>query len=118
MWELKSYLASLSAMRAKKVGGSGAAPKAAKSPFAHGRSETRTRAKAQEALEREQLRLGRHLLALRVERGLSQEAAAELAGVHEKYLSKLERGQANPTLSTLLSVASAYGVQLSSCFER
>jgi DNA-binding XRE family transcriptional regulator len=105
-------------MRAGKAGQPRAKPRASTSPYAHGRSETRTRAHAQDALEREQVRLGRYLLGLRVARGLSQEAAAELAGVHEKYLSKLERGLANPTLSTLLGVATAYRVPLSSCFER
>jgi transcriptional regulator with XRE-family HTH domain len=53
---------------------------------------------------------------LREERGLSQERAAELAGVHEKYLSRLESGRANPTLSTLVAMARAYGVEIDALF--
>jgi len=71
-----------------------------------------------EALAREQARLGEHLLELRRRSGLSQESAAELAGVHEKYLSKLERGRANPTLSTLMALAAAYRAPLATLFAR
>lgn len=95
-----------------------AARTALASPFAHGLSETRTRPGAAESLARAQLRLGQLLGELRKARRLSQEAAAEAAGVHEKYLSKLERGRANPTLSTLLALAAAYRVPMSSLFEK
>lgn len=102
-------------MRTGKAG-KGAAKVETPSRHAHGQSDSRTRPDLRRALKLEQERLGLHLLALRQSLELSQEDAAELAGVLEKYLSKLERGLANPTLSTLMAIAGAYKVSVASCF--
>ena len=42
--------------------------------------------------------------------GLSQEDIAELAEMHVTNVGKIERGQTNPTLSTLVSLAGAMNV--------
>lgn len=48
---------------------------------------------------------GQNLRDLRVARGLSQEALAELIGVHRTYMGGLERGERNPTLKSVERVA-------------
>jgi transcriptional regulator with XRE-family HTH domain len=61
-------------------------------------------------------RLGRRLRELRVERGLSQEEAADLIGLHAKSLPRIEGGTANPTVATLVAASVAYKVSLSALF--
>ncbi len=61
--------------------------------------------------------MGARLRALRAERGLSQEKASELIGIHAKHLQRLERGTANVTIATLIAVTQAYGVVLGSLFS-
>jgi transcriptional regulator with XRE-family HTH domain len=48
-----------------------------------------------------QLTVGRNLRRHREELGLSQEAFADLVGVHRTYMGGLERGERNLTLKTL-----------------
>jgi transcriptional regulator with XRE-family HTH domain len=43
----------------------------------------------------------------RKSKGLSQEKLAELSDLHRTYISDLERGLRNPTLSTIVSLANA-----------
>ena len=57
-----------------------------------------------------QRQLGERLRAERRARGLSQEALADLLGVHRTYLGALERGERNVTLQTLEGVADHLGV--------
>jgi len=70
------------------------------------------------ALREEQRRLGARLRALREERVLTQEQAAEQIGLHSNHLQRLERGAANVTLATLLAVSLAYGVSIRSLFDQ
>lgn len=56
------------------------------------------------------LRLARNLRRLREARRLSQEAAAEICGLHRTYIGAIERGERNVTLSTLQEVARAFRV--------
>ena len=37
---------------------------------------------------------------------------AELAGIHENTLKRIESGQSNPTLSVLFGIADALGVKI------
>lgn len=53
---------------------------------------------------------GERIRALRLERGLSQERLADLAGVHRTYLSSLELGQRNIGLDNILALAAALEV--------
>jgi DNA-binding XRE family transcriptional regulator len=82
----------------------------------HGRSELRERPTLARALSREQNRLGSLLRELRQERGLSQEQAAERIGLSDKQLRRIELGQANVTLATLVACAMAYKVELKDLF--
>lgn len=56
------------------------------------------------------LRLGRNIRRLRKERGLSQEALGDEAGIDRTYVSGVERGVRNPTITVLERFARALGV--------
>ncbi len=53
---------------------------------------------------------GEVLKDLRTEKGFSQEHLAELAGLDRTYVSLLERGLRQPTISTLFSLAKALNI--------
>lgn len=55
--------------------------------------------------------VGENLRRLRGERGLSQEAFAEKAGIHRTYVGGIERGTRNVTLETLERIAAAFGIE-------
>lgn len=57
-----------------------------------------------------QLVLGRNLRSVRAGRGLSQEAFAEVLGVHRTYMGGLERGERNVTLKAVERIAEALGM--------
>jgi transcriptional regulator with XRE-family HTH domain len=52
-----------------------------------------------------QRRVGANLRRYREERGLSQEAFADVVGVHRTYMGGLERGERNITLKSLERIA-------------
>ena len=52
-----------------------------------------------------QLRLGRNLRRLRVQRQLSQEEFAEVLRIHRTYVGGLERGERNPSLQVVERLA-------------
>lgn len=54
--------------------------------------------------------LAANLRAMRQERGLSQEALAEIAGLHRTYVSSVERCERNATLDTLDRLSLALGI--------
>lgn len=55
-------------------------------------------------------RLAKNLRQLRQKNGWSQEAFADEAGLHRTYVSDLERGARNPTISVVDKLATALGV--------
>ena len=55
-------------------------------------------------------RLGRNVRRLRVGKDLSQEAFADEAGIHRTYVSDIERGSRNPTITVVERLAVALGV--------
>jgi transcriptional regulator with XRE-family HTH domain len=54
--------------------------------------------------------VGRNLRAYRLARGISQEAFADVLGVHRTYLGGLERGERNLTLKSLERLADNLGL--------
>jgi transcriptional regulator with XRE-family HTH domain len=56
------------------------------------------------------MRLGQNVRRLREAKGLSQEAYAEEAGIHRTYVSDIERGKRNPTITVVEKLAIPLGV--------
>lgn len=54
--------------------------------------------------------VGRNVLRIRQEKGLTQERLAELSGHSQQYISGLERGRRNPTVVSIYEIAQALGV--------
>jgi transcriptional regulator with XRE-family HTH domain len=65
----------------------------------------------------EAVRIGRRLRALRTERGLTILELAAKAGISSGNISQIERGNSNPSISTLHKLRSALGVNLWSFLE-
>lgn len=57
-------------------------------------------------------RFGKHVKELREARNLSQEALANEADVPISQIGRIERGEVNPTLSTMDSLAQALKISL------
>jgi transcriptional regulator with XRE-family HTH domain len=53
----------------------------------------------------------------RQKQGLSQEALADLAGLHRTYIGAVERGERNITLINANKIAEALSVKLSDCLK-
>lgn len=58
-----------------------------------------------EAQSRAASLFGERLKKIRRRRGLSQEEVADLAEMHVTNIGKIERGQSNPSLTTIIRVA-------------
>lgn len=56
-------------------------------------------------------RLGRNVRRLREEKGWSQEDYADRAGIHRTYVSDIERGRRNPTITVVEKLARPLGVR-------
>lgn len=55
---------------------------------------------------------------IRLNAGLSQEALAELAGVHRTYIGMLERGEKNVTIYNIERIADALAVDACDLLRR
>jgi transcriptional regulator with XRE-family HTH domain len=55
--------------------------------------------------------VGHNLRAFREARGLSQEAFADVIGVHRTYMGGIERGERNLTLKSLERIAEKAGLE-------
>lgn len=53
----------------------------------------------------------------RNELSMTQKDLSELTGIHQSEISKIENGNANPSLKTLERLASAFGKKLKISFE-
>ena len=58
-------------------------------------------------------RTGRLIRAKRLELEWSQEELADRSGKHRTYISSVERGVRNPTITVLHDIASAMGITVS-----
>lgn len=58
------------------------------------------------------MRIGRAIRDARIDRNLTQEAVVLAIPMNRSYYQDIEAGKANPTLDTLLAIASAIGVPL------
>lgn len=63
------------------------------------------------------VRVGKNVLRLRAARGWSQQALAGEAELSLRYLAGVERGEENPSLETLVSIASALAVPPGKLFD-
>lgn len=61
--------------------------------------------------------LGNNIRQIRREKDLSQEALAEFADINVTFLGKIERGQANPTIETLMKISRAFDLPVTKLFE-
>jgi transcriptional regulator with XRE-family HTH domain len=57
--------------------------------------------------------LGQRVRELRAKAGYSQEAFADVCGVHRTFMGTIERGESNLSFQNLVKVAGALGVTLS-----
>ena len=56
-------------------------------------------------------RLGKNIRRLREEQGWSQEDYADRAGIHRTYVSDIERGRRNPTITVVEKLAKPFGIK-------
>jgi transcriptional regulator with XRE-family HTH domain len=61
--------------------------------------------------------LGRQVRKLRAEAGFSQEMLAAQSGIFRTYLSRIESGSANPTITVVEALAAALKVNIRELFN-
>ena len=61
--------------------------------------------------------VGKKIREIRKNRGLSQEALGEKAGLSSNYVGQIERGQKQVTLTTLAKIAESLEIDVSQLFE-
>lgn len=64
------------------------------------------------------LLLAKNVKNYREKLGISQEALAELSGLHRTYISGIERGVRNPTLAVLAVLAKALNISVSTLLSK
>ncbi|MGJ3627282.1 helix-turn-helix domain-containing protein [Sphingomonas sp. MMS24-JH45] len=62
-------------------------------------------------------RLARNLRRLRGERGWSQEDYADRAGIHRTYVSAIEQGHRNPTVTAVERLAAPFEISVSDLLQ-
>lgn len=61
----------------------------------------------------DRVQIGKIIVAGRKREGLDQQTLADLARISARTLSDIERGTGNPTLDSLLKIATTLGLKLS-----
>lgn len=64
------------------------------------------------------LLLGQNIASLRKKKKISQITLSLDSGIARSFLADLERGKANPSVSTLMKIAKALGVEVRTLFPR
>lgn len=62
-------------------------------------------------------RIGRNVAAVRKEQGISQQGFAGLLGTSVQWVSRVERGEENLTITTLVKLAGALGLTVEDLFR-
>jgi transcriptional regulator with XRE-family HTH domain len=62
-------------------------------------------------------RLAHNIRALRAERGLSQEAFADIIGLHRTFMGSVERSERNVSLDNIEKIAKGFGVDIQRLFD-
>lgn len=65
-----------------------------------------------------QTRLGARVRDRRLQRGWTQEALGERAGLSYKFIGEIERGVGNPTIDSIDQIARAFGIDVALLLER
>lgn len=74
---------------------------------------------ARKVRKKEQLiAFGKHVRALRTSKGLTGVQFSEKLGVDKQFLSRLELGQSDPRITTLIRLAQALDMQLSDLLKK
>jgi len=60
--------------------------------------------------------LSRQVKAFRGEAGLTQQALAERCGIYRTYLSRIESGDANPSIGVLIALANTLNIEIYKLF--
>lgn len=68
-------------------------------------------------MKSESIRFGKNLKKIRTAKGLSQGDIAKELGVSRGYLSNIEHGKMNPTLSTIVKLSNALKVTANKMLE-
>ena len=63
------------------------------------------------------VQLGMRIRYLRKLKGMSQEDLALESGINKNYLSDVERGSRNPTITVIEKISTALGVSLATLFK-
>ncbi|WP_408908525.1 helix-turn-helix domain-containing protein [Variovorax paradoxus] len=63
-------------------------------------------------------KFGKCVREMRLEMGLSQVEFGERCGFYQTYLSRIENGQANPTLNAVEVIANALGLTVFDMFDK
>jgi transcriptional regulator with XRE-family HTH domain len=61
-------------------------------------------------MQEESKKLGHNLKMIRTSKNITQSELADLIGVDKSFVSNIENGKTNPTLSTISSLAKALGI--------
>lgn len=61
--------------------------------------------------------VGRQVRRLRREAGLTQDVVSERCGIFRTYLSRIESGAANPTVTVLVALAATLNVEVQELFR-
>jgi len=68
-------------------------------------------------MEKLNLKIGKKIRSLRVEKGYSQEKLAEMSNLHRNYIGMVERGEKNITVEKLSQILDSLNLTLEKFFE-